>query len=346
VTHTGIQWQSTGLTHPGQRAHNEDYFLADPAHGIYVVADGVGGRDAGEIASRISCETIVRHVVAGDTLDAGFVAAQTAIAEAVASGEGRNGMAATAVALHVQEARFNIVWLGDCRAYLWDGKLRLLTRDHSLVEAMLARGEISLEQAAQHPQRNVILAALGGEDGGPEPGTNHGEIGGQGCFVLCSDGLCDTLDNATISEILAKEQSVEDTTAALLDTAVAQGCKDNVTVLTVRFDGDRDHPGTTRYAHSVRTFDPGRGITLDETKPLVGSSRKARRISARSAADPVAGNAAAEAGAAETSNTRERSTAAAPQRDRPVRRRLISGLLLLAVVTLLAGLLLYFRQGN
>lgn len=271
-------WHSAGLTHPGGRAHNEDFLLADAVHGIYVVADGVGGRDAGEIASRISCEVIVEQAAAGVDLVAGFAAAERAIASAVARGEGRAGMAATAVALQTRDARFEIAWLGDCRAYLWDGKLRLLTRDHSLVEAMLARGEINLQQAAQHPQRNVILAALGGEATQIKVGGNTGEIGGKGLFLLCSDGLCDTLDSASISEILMREQPLEATTQMLLQAAVERGCRDNVTVLSVAFDGGQKHPGAARYAHSVRTYDPERGTTLDETRPLVSSSTKVRRI--------------------------------------------------------------------
>jgi protein phosphatase len=246
-----------------------------------VVADGVGGRNAGEVASRIGCEAIVARVARGGDLAEGFAAAGDAIAQAVASGEGSSGMAATAVALHLEQQAFSIAWLGDCRAYLWDGKLRQLTRDHSLVETMLARGEITLEQAARHPRRNVILAALGGDLDDYTLGSNHGELGGTGFFLLCSDGLCDTLDNASICEILAAGTSVESTVGQLVEASVAQGCKDNVTVLLVGFEYTGAE--TTRYAHSVRTFDPDRGVTLDETRPLVSGSSKVRRIPIRAA---------------------------------------------------------------
>lgn len=276
-----VSVHSAGLSDVGQREHNEDFFLADESHGIYVVADGVGGRNAGEIASRIGCEAIVARVAGGGDLAEGFAAARDAIAQAVASGEGSSGMAATAVALHFEQQAFSIAWLGDCRAYLWDGKLRQLTRDHSLVETMLARGEITLEQAARHPRRNVILAALGGDLDDYTLGGNHGELGGTGFFLLCSDGLCDTLDNASICEILAAGTSVDSMARQLVDTSVAQGCKDNVTVLLVGFECTGAE--TTRYAHSVRTFDPERGVTLDETRPLVSGSSKVRRIPIRAA---------------------------------------------------------------
>jgi len=227
---------SAADTDPGQRSHNEDAALCDDDLGLYVVADGVGGRHAGEVASRLACEVVHREIVAGHTLENAIVAAHAAIRAESESGHGAgtSGMACTAVALHLHDGRFELVWSGDSRAYFWDGRrLLCLTRDHSLVEALVARGDVARRDAGSHPQKNVILSALGGERRAPETGRASGTRPGPGCFLLCSDGLSDVLGAAEICAILSRDAGLAERCRALTESARESGGRDNITAVLV-----------------------------------------------------------------------------------------------------------------
>jgi serine/threonine protein phosphatase PrpC len=226
---------SGAATDPGQRSHNEDAHLCDDDLGLYLVADGVGGRDAGEVASRLACETIRARSEQGESLPGAIVAAHRVIREAASSSDRARSMAATIVALRVDGDRFHVAWSGDSRAYLWDGRrLSGLTRDHSLVESLIARGDLSREAAATHPRRNVILAALGGETAEPEIGENEGSLGGEAVFLLGSDGLTDILSPAQICAALADSADPQKTAERLASEARDAGGRDNITVVLLR----------------------------------------------------------------------------------------------------------------
>lgn len=248
---------SGAATDPGQRGHNEDSFLRAEHLGLYLVADGVGGRDAGEVASRLACDTILARCKQGDALPEAFTAAHTVIREAARSAERSRSMAATAVAVVIDGDDFRVAWSGDSRAYLWDGAQLLgLTRDHSLVEAMVARGEIPREQAANHPRKNVILAALGGESVAPEVGENHGTLA-EGCkLLLCSDGLTDPLTSAELCETLALDESLQVIAEQLVARAKAAGGRDNITVLLATSTAGH---GQARADLVYERFDAGSG---------------------------------------------------------------------------------------
>jgi protein phosphatase len=229
---------SAGATDPGQRLHNEDAFLLEDSLGLYLVADGVGGRAAGEVASRVACDTIRDQVGGGQALPAAITAAHRAIRGVAETSTAARSMAATIVALRTDGTRYRMAWSGDSRGYFWDGQRLLgLTRDHSLVEAMVRRGEITREQARDHPRRNVILAALGGESAAPEIGVNDGRLPAAGTFLLCSDGLTDVLTYDTICRTLREETDLQHCADRLTALAHDAGGSDNITVALVSCGG-------------------------------------------------------------------------------------------------------------
>lgn len=268
-----------GATHKGRKAHNEDHFFVDNELGLYVVADGVGGQDAGEIASEIACSTIADALRRGESLTQSIGRANEAILGAIEAGHGRPGMATTVVALRIQGDNYEIAWLGDSRVYLWDGKLKLMSRDHSVVETLLARGEISLEEAQSHPKKNVILAALGGGDADITVGENGGILRKGSRFLLCSDGLSDVLSPSALAERLSGGTSEAEIADELVRAAVDLRGKDNITAVVVGvqealFDLAAEDEGV----EVVRTFDPETGVHEYHSKARVQTSRKVKKL--------------------------------------------------------------------
>ena len=226
-----IQMHTASATHVGRRDHNEDAYLVDLDLGLLVVADGVGGHQAGEIASAITCETIAREVAAGASLDQSILAANKAVRDAVDMGQGRGGMASTAVALLLERSNYTLAWVGDSRAYRWDGQeLQLLTRDHSLVEILLSRGNITVEEARHHPKRNVVVRAIGSQ-ANLQVDQKYGSLSPGEMLILCSDGLSDVLDTTAIITILGSSPNLQACSTRLVNTAFAQGGSDNITVV-------------------------------------------------------------------------------------------------------------------
>lgn len=222
----------SGATHIGRREHNEDTYLIDVEQGLAVVADGVGGHQAGEVASAITCEVILRELVAGRSVEQGIRSANREVMAAVAQGRGKSGMASTVVAARFSDSDYELAWVGDSRCYLWDGQLKLLTRDHSYVQALLAKGQITLAQARNHPRKNVIVQAVGlQEDTKLQVGINGGRLAPGQVLLLCSDGLSDVVDSAQMSEILSANAPLAVRCQTLVDAAVQAGGKDNITVV-------------------------------------------------------------------------------------------------------------------
>lgn len=280
VTSRG-ELETSGHTDVGKRKHNEDAFLIDRELGLYVVADGVGGHHSGEVASALTIEVIQREVAAGNDLDTAIQLANRAVIEGVETGAGKAGMATTVVACRLDGTRFEVAWIGDSRAYLWDGKLTLLTRDHSYVEAQLAAGRITQEEARVHPRRHVILQAIGLQmEGRLNVGHNSGELARGNCLLLCSDGVTDPLDNEQLSHLLGRDTPLEQTCDSLVQTALQCGGKDNATavVLAYRRSAEQDvAPG--RASEVVWVYDPDSGeyeglpdatpeINLEETQVM------------------------------------------------------------------------------
>lgn len=228
----GVVVRAVGYTDIGQRSHNEDFFLVNEEIGLMMVADGVGGHQAGEVASVLTCQVLEREVAAGAGLVKGIKAANHEVFQAVAEELGKPGMATTVVALLFNGSAWDLAWVGDSRAYLWDGQLGLLSRDHSLVANLMHSGQISLAESRVHPKKNVIDQAIGlqGEDT-LKIGSNAGVLQPGQVLLLCSDGLNDVLDEARITEILSAGGSLPERCKALVMAAVDAGGRDNTTVV-------------------------------------------------------------------------------------------------------------------
>jgi len=268
-----------GATHCGKRSHNEDAFFVDDDLGLYIVADGVGGLDAGEIASKIVVQILPERIRAGVALVDAVQEAHLAIANAISQGEGKPGMASTVVALLVRNDLYEVAWLGDSRVYVWDGHLKLLSRDHSLVETLLAKGEIDLDQAQNHPKKNIILAALGGGDANINVGQNGGVLRSGTRFLLCSDGLTDIVGPKRVSDVL---NSIEDTTEAcetLVADAVSGQGRDNITAIVVDVVNApvaSDEPD--EHAQIVHTYNPEKDEYTYHREDRVLLSSKVKKL--------------------------------------------------------------------
>lgn len=251
-----------GHTDVGRRNHNEDTFLIDRELGLVIVADGVGGHHSGEVASALTCEVIRREISAGSNLTQAIDRANGEVIAAVHTGKGKPGMGSTVVACLITKTGYELAWVGDSRAYLWDGKLSLLTRDHSFVEAQLASGQISLEEARTHPRRNVILQAVGLQtDGQLDIGTNCGQLAPKSCLLLCSDGITDPLDSAQLSQLLGLRTTPDETCQQMVDTALQCGGRDNTTAVLIDGNGiPTDTPQVAAPASVVWVYNPETGV--------------------------------------------------------------------------------------
>jgi protein phosphatase len=222
------------------RDHNEDNFAARPDLGLWIVADGMGGHEAGEVASAVAVEVIPEEVSVGNPLAEAVERAHEAIVRAGREGRGAPGMGCTVVALKAEGCDYEIAWVGDSRAYLWDGsRLRPLTRDHSFVQQMIDAGALTEEEARTHPQRSVITQALGVHDhGGVRVDTVRGSLGRGESILLCSDGLTGEVEDGQIARLLTAEGDATQKVRALIEAANANGGSDNITVILVEAPED------------------------------------------------------------------------------------------------------------
>ena len=225
--------QRTAITDPGRRRRrNEDAFVVEPP--LFAVADGMGGAQAGEIASRIAA-SVVRDSAGGsgrDAVSALIREANRRVYEAAASDEAQSGMGTTMTAALVEGSLVHIGHVGDSRAYLVrDGKLEQLTDDHSLVAELVRSGRLSPEEADTHPQRSVITRALG-TDPDVDVDTFTVEARPGDVFMICSDGLTAMVDDRTILELVERNRANLDKAGkALVDAANRGGGEDNITVV-------------------------------------------------------------------------------------------------------------------
>ena len=238
-------WTSAACTHIGNvRTHNEDAYLAQPERGIWAVADGMGGHAQGDVASR---EVVDSLRALGDEPEIAELtnAAATALDRVNASLRQRAAsqtieggvIGSTVVALLARGRRVACVWAGDSRIYLYrDGELRALTRDHSLVEELVLRGELSPEHALAHPEANALTRAVGGDDRLEVDEVCVDAHAGD-LFLLCSDGLTKELPNGEIAAVLKAASDLREACEALVQGALVRGGRDNVTVVLARFEG-------------------------------------------------------------------------------------------------------------
>ena len=229
-----LQVSGAGLTHLGRaRSENEDAILTDPSGVLWAIADGMGGYGHGDVASDIvtrALSDIPDTMLATPALRAALQAANTRIqAEAKAQGVGPFG--ATVVALMFQNGVANIVWAGDCRAYLARQRcLRLLTRDHTVVQDMIDQGLLRGEDSQRHPDAHVVTRAVGYQAELELDALSVPVIPGD-IVVLCSDGLTACLGDHDIADHVAAWDDPQLLCAALVQSCLDRGAPDNVSVI-------------------------------------------------------------------------------------------------------------------
>ena len=248
-----------GSTNIGQRKVNEDYFLVDEKLGLYVVTDGVGGLSKGEIASQLTCKTIREEIHRGTPLAKAVVAAHKRILIEIANNDDKKGMASTVVAVLFKDNAYEIAWVGDSRAYLWDGELKLLTRDHSYVELLLETGHITYDQLRTHPEKNVISQALGIARKEISVAQNNGTLENGQILFLATDGLYEITQEKEIINQINSIKSIEKLTHSLVEYAVKEQGKDNITLLTIKSEVDTTDIHDKVEAKVVRAFDTETG---------------------------------------------------------------------------------------
>lgn len=225
-----------------QRSNNEDSFLNCPKLGIWIVADGMGGHAAGEVASAIVAETIMHEFGQGKSLKNAVQQSHHEVLTAAANGHGGQGMGSTVVALSIQGNEYEVAWVGDSRCYLWSPdsmcRLKQLTTDHSYVQMLYQTGAITEAELDTHPEKNIITQCLGSLE---LNSVNVDSVSGQWkkgeWFLLCSDGLSDAVPIDTMENILAKSKSPQQAVDNLIQTALSCGGKDNITVTIVEYPG-------------------------------------------------------------------------------------------------------------
>ena len=270
-----------------QRRHNEDaYYARTP---VFAVADGMGGAQAGEVASHAAVEAVAAGLPEAGTPEDRLAAvvrrANEEIFRMSREDDSRAGMGTTLTAVHVGESDIAIAHVGDSRAYRFrDGELSRLTEDHSLVEEMRRRGQLTAEEADEHPQRSIITRALG-----PEPdvlvdtrswAAHDGDV-----ILLCSDGLTSMISEAQVAEILREAGGLEQAGRALIAAANRAGGRDNITVVLLRLEdvgrgaaSDHDQPTVV---HDLPTQDGGGAPTAVEARPAVAQATAPAEAPAR-----------------------------------------------------------------
>lgn len=222
------------------RRINEDACLDLADQGLWVVADGMGGHQAGDVASQsvvAALADIGGYQSMGEfvsDVERRLLAVDARLRQATGGDEDAM-MGSTVVALLAWHRLVAFVWAGDSRAYrLRAGRLRQLTRDHSEVEELIARGELTREAAEAHPSANVITRAIGALDGSETLEVGMSDLRPGDRYLLCSDGLYRVVSDEELAEHLATF-APDEMCRRLIDLALARNCSDNVTVICVEF---------------------------------------------------------------------------------------------------------------
>jgi len=220
------------------REHNEDSLTVLPP--LFAVADGMGGYEAGEVASEITINTLndlAPQSADAEALARAVVAANLNVIKAPSQGVGREGMGTTLTAAILEKERLVIAQVGDSRAYLLhNGSLQQLTRDHSLMADMIEAGQLTEAEARVHPNRSVITRAIG-SDPHMQPDLYELNVETGDRLLLCSDGICGMIEDHEIASIMRQAPSAQSCADQLVEAALAAGGFDNATAVVVDVEG-------------------------------------------------------------------------------------------------------------
>ena len=227
------------------RSGNEDSYLMVPYRGIFVVADGMGGHAAGEVASEMAVRFVARELGSlrglsddqvADRMRTAIRAANGAIFQRTLTEHDKRGMGTTVTALVLYHTRFLIGQVGDSRAYLFrDSNLIQLTKDHSYVQEQVDAGYLTPEQARSHPYSNVITRCVGANSD-VMPDIYLGTVKPRDLFLLASDGLTGMLEDHQLAELLTASRMPQEQVDELVTEANRHGGLDNITAILVRID--------------------------------------------------------------------------------------------------------------
>jgi len=247
-----VRIRIAGISDTGlRRDNNEDNILVDNHHCIGIVADGMGGHNAGEIASQIAIDLTSQFLIAGLHIESrsegafstpgplkvlmekSIQLANRKIVEESGDDDKKSGMGTTIACLLFCGSWFVIGNVGDSRCYRFrDGKISQLSEDHSWIQGMVKQGTINKEDAKHHPQRALLLQALGNRE--VEPSFTSGCPQAGDVFVLCSDGLTEVVSNNTIGFVLKQDGSPQKTAEKLVELANENGGPDNISVVVAK----------------------------------------------------------------------------------------------------------------
>ncbi|MEA2276120.1 MAG: family protein phosphatase [Solirubrobacteraceae bacterium] len=262
-----------------QRRGNEDaYFARAP---LFAVADGMGGAQAGEVASHLAVEVLEQGLPdAGGSVEERLRArvqeANARINELGRVDDERAGMGTTLTAAYVGEDELSIVHVGDSRMYrLRDGTFERLTDDHTLVEELVRSGKLTPQEADQHPQRSIITRALGPE-AGVQPDTHTWPARDGDVYLICSDGLTSMVPETRVGELVQSASSLSSAGRALIDAANAAGGRDNITVVLFRLEDVGGGGAAVQDTSEHRAAAPAT-VAAQATAPVTATAPVARR---------------------------------------------------------------------
>jgi len=224
-------------THVGlRRVRNEDTYYADATLGLFLVADGMGGHQHGEVAAALVRDAVVDLITRGHSLAEAVHGAGDRLVARTRANLDVLPMGTTIAALRLTADSYEVAWVGDSRIYQWKDRLQQISHDHSLVQALVKAGQLDASQSSRHPQRNVLTQALGVTASEQlHVGMAKGQLESGMGFVLCSDGLTESIDDAAIARTVARtDLASQECVDQLLLGALDGGGDDNITVVIVR----------------------------------------------------------------------------------------------------------------
>jgi PPM family protein phosphatase len=228
-----------GVTHPGRRTTNEDAFLVDANRGLFVVADGMGGHNAGEVASSLAVEAIGKFLADGtpaslNVLDEALRLANDHILTVAGEKPDYAGMGTTVAAVYLRDDEAVYAHAGDSRVYLWHkGQITQLTRDDSWVVAAMNGVSDDARELEQHPMRHVLTKVVGLR---PElqPSVAECPFVAGDVMLLCSDGVHGAVSEEKLGQLLASRKPIATVAESVVREALAHGATDNVTAVVIR----------------------------------------------------------------------------------------------------------------